>query len=271
MALSTSVVSSPSTHVFYLRYFCFYTCMPLCTPVAQASVCICTCALRQTPHGHMRIGVLGSVCVCMYSVCVLRLRNTFPVSCTPCSGVPCRAIRPQHTCAFFIAAYATLPYSLLVQATKYEHPNAHIRLPKARVADVLVDHVTAGRARSVADLRQKCAAPNGSPTLRLLMGQRARNAAFDLSDNINNRINFSDFERLFHPTLLADRRYIKLNAMGFVATALGVNIVVWVPGPGGDIIIHLQHQVSIGPSTFCVHPHTQCLHHCHNRTRYFVL
>ena len=102
------------------------------------------CALRQTPHGHMRIGVLGSVCVCMYSVCVLRLRNTFPVSCTPCSGVHYRATRPQHIRAFLIAAYATLPYSLLVQATKYEHSNAHIPLLKARIADVLVDHVTAG-------------------------------------------------------------------------------------------------------------------------------
>ena len=29
-----------STYVFYLRHFCFYTCMPLCTPVAQASVYI---------------------------------------------------------------------------------------------------------------------------------------------------------------------------------------------------------------------------------------
>ena len=193
-------------------------------------VCICFCALRQTSHGHMRIGGLGSVCVCMYSVCVLCLRKTFPVSCTPCSGVHCRATRPQHTCAFIIAAYATLPHSLLVQATKYEYPNAHIRLLKARVADVLIDHVTAGRARSVADLRQQCAAPNGSPTLRLFMGQRARNAGFNLSDNINNRANFSNFERLVHPTLLADRRYIKLNAMGFVATALGVNIVGWVPG-----------------------------------------
>ena len=46
-------------------------------------VCICTCAPRQTPHEHMRISVLGSVCVCMYSVCVLRPRNIFPVSCTP--------------------------------------------------------------------------------------------------------------------------------------------------------------------------------------------
>ena len=107
-------------------------------------VCICTCALRQTPHEHMRIGVLGSVCVCMYSVCALRLRITFPVSCTPCSGIHCRATRPQHSCAFLITAYATLPYSLLVQATKYEHPNSHIRLLKRRVADVLVGHVTAG-------------------------------------------------------------------------------------------------------------------------------
>ena len=62
---------------------------------------------------------------CINSVCALRLRNTFPVWCTPFSGVHCRATRPQHTCAFLIAAYATLPYSLLVQATKYEHPNAH--------------------------------------------------------------------------------------------------------------------------------------------------
>ena len=189
----------------------------------------------------MLIGVLGSMCVCMYSVCGLCLRNTFPVSCTPCSGVHCRAARPQHTCSFLIAAYATLPYSLLVQATKYEHPNAHIRFLKAWVADVLVDHVTAGLVRSVDDLRQQCAAPNGSPALRLLMGQRARNAEINLSENINNGANFADFERHLHPTLLVDRRYIKLNVMSFVATALGVSIVVWVPGPGEDIIVNRQH------------------------------
>ena len=85
------------------------------------------------------------------------------------------------------------------------------------------------------------------------MGQRARNAGFDFSDNINNLANFSDFERLFHPTLLADRTYIKLNIMCFVATVLGVNIVVWVPGPGGDIIVHRQHQMSVGRSVFYVH------------------
>ena len=66
---------------------------------------------------------------------------------------------------------------------------------------------------------------------------------------------------------------MKLNVMGFVATSLGVNIVVWVPGPGGDIVVHQKHhdQVSIGRSTFCVHPHTQRLHHCHITTRYFAL
>ena len=235
-------------------------------------ICICTCALRQTPHGHMHIGLLGSVCVCMYSVWVLRLSNIFPVSCTPCSSVHCRAIRPLHACEILIAAYATLPYSLLVQATKYEHPNAHIRLLKAWVTDVLVNHVTAGHAPSVADLGQQCASPNGSPTLyRLLMAQRARNAGFDLSDNINNRANFSDFERLLHPTVLADWKHIELNVMGFVAIALGVNIVVWVPGPGGDIIVHRQHQVSIERSTFCVLPYTQRLYYCHTTTRYFSL
>ena len=63
---------------------------------------------------------------CINSVFVHRLINTFPVSwCTPCSGVHFRATRPQHTCAFLIAAYATLPYSLLVQATRYVRHNAH--------------------------------------------------------------------------------------------------------------------------------------------------
>ena len=131
---------------------------------------------------------------------------------------------------------------------------AHIRLLKARVADVLVDHGTAGRARSVADLRQQCAVPNVRPTLRILMGQSAPNAGFDLSDTSNSLETFYNFECLLLPTLLADRRYIKLNVMGFVVTALEVNIVVWVLGRGGDIIVHRQHQVSIGRTTFCVHP-----------------
>ena len=77
MALSTSVVSSPSTHGFCLLYFCFYTCTSYSR---HTGVCICPCALRQTPHGHMCIGVLGSGCVYTYSVRVLRLRDTFLVS-----------------------------------------------------------------------------------------------------------------------------------------------------------------------------------------------
>ena len=68
----------------------------------STGVCICPCALRHTPHGHMCIGVFGSVCVCMYSVLVLRLRNPFPLSCILCSGVHCRATRLQHTCVFLI-------------------------------------------------------------------------------------------------------------------------------------------------------------------------
>ena len=38
------------------------------------------------------------------SVCVLHLKNTFPIWCTPCLGVHCRLTRPQRTCAFLIAA-----------------------------------------------------------------------------------------------------------------------------------------------------------------------
>ena len=52
-------------------------------------------------------------------------QETFSVQCIPFIGVHSRVTRSQHTtCTFLIAAYATLPYALLVQATKYEHSNA---------------------------------------------------------------------------------------------------------------------------------------------------
>ena len=60
-AMSASIFCQRcSTHVFYLRHFCFYTCTPLCTPVAQASVCV----LAHYAKHHMDtcVGVLGSVC-----------------------------------------------------------------------------------------------------------------------------------------------------------------------------------------------------------------
>ena len=112
------------------------------------------------------------------------------------------------------------------------------------MADVFVKHVTGGRASSLAHLRQQCADLNTEPVLRLLMGFRARIAGFDVCDNIDNRKYFSDFEREIRPNFLADRRYLTLNVMGFVATALRKNIVVWVPCRGGDIVVHRQHQVS---------------------------
>ena len=49
-------------------------------------VCICTRALRQTPHGHMRKGVLGSVCVCMYSVCLVQGGRGRTRASSRCSG-----------------------------------------------------------------------------------------------------------------------------------------------------------------------------------------
>ena len=70
MALLTSVVSSPTTHDFCLQYFCFSSGMPLCTLVAQASVYVLVHHAKHHMDTYMRRGVLGSVCVCMYSVCV---------------------------------------------------------------------------------------------------------------------------------------------------------------------------------------------------------
>ena len=58
-----------------------------------------------------------------------------------------------------------------LQRTRYEHPLGNIRRLKAKVADNIVHHVTAGRALSVANLQQQCAASGGSTPLRLVMGQ----------------------------------------------------------------------------------------------------
>ena len=57
-----------------------------------------------------------------------------------------------------------------LRGTRSELPIGDIRRLKAKVADNLVHHVTAGRALSVADLQRHCAAPGGSPPHRLFMG-----------------------------------------------------------------------------------------------------
>ena len=51
-----------STYVFYLRYFCFYTCMPLCTPLAQASVFVLVHYAKR--HMDTCVEACWSLCVC---------------------------------------------------------------------------------------------------------------------------------------------------------------------------------------------------------------
>ena len=109
------------------------------------------------------------------------------------------------THAHIVITPCGLPCQILLfpsQETKYEHPIGDILRLKAKVADLIVLHVTAGRVLSVADLQRQCSAPEGSPPLRLLMGNRAR-MGFDVLDAINNIKHFSDLEahlRQFLPT-----------------------------------------------------------------------
>ena len=118
---STAVQPVHSTHMHFSspltqHYPTLCLCRPPNTSIIMhtpwysrgTGVCVYTCARRQTPHGHMRRGVLA-LCAMHNSERVLRLKNTFPVWCTSCSGVHCRETLPQHTCAFLSAAYATLP------------------------------------------------------------------------------------------------------------------------------------------------------------------
>ena len=60
-----------STHVFYLRHFSFYTCMPLCTPVAQASVYV---LLVHYAKHHMDTCV--EVCWALYVMHQLCMRTS---------------------------------------------------------------------------------------------------------------------------------------------------------------------------------------------------
>ena len=71
--------TSPQEHLSGIVYSVFRR--------LQASIDYIYLCTTPSPHGHMYLGVLGSGCVYMYSVRVLRLRNTFPVSSIPCSGV----------------------------------------------------------------------------------------------------------------------------------------------------------------------------------------
>ena len=139
----TTHVHFSSPLMQYYPTFCLYrprnTSIAMHTPLH--SRCTGVCIYILVHYVKYRMDTCVEVCwalgVIHDSVFVLCLRNIFPVWCTPCSSVHCRGTRPQHTCAFLITAYATLSYCLLLQATKYEHPNAHpVALPLCRRLNV---------------------------------------------------------------------------------------------------------------------------------------
>ena len=102
-----------------------------------------------------------------------------------------------HIRTHFLIMSSAPPRQMLLfslQRTTHEHPLDDIRRLKAKVADNIVHHVTAGRALPVAELQRHCVAPGGSPPLRIVMGQRARTMGFESSDSIHSIKRFSDFE-----------------------------------------------------------------------------
>ena len=58
-----------------------------------------------------------------------------------------------------------------LQRTRDEHPLGGIRRLKAKVADNIFHHVTAGRALSIAHSQRQCTAPGRNLPVRLFMGQ----------------------------------------------------------------------------------------------------
>ena len=149
------------------------------------------------------------------------------------------------THAHVVITPCDLPRQILLfplQGAKYEHPIGDILRLKKKVADFIVLHVTAGRALSVAALQRQCSAPEGSPLLRRLMGNRARMMGFDVLDAIDNIKQFSDLETHLRHDFFP-RRYLWLGVLPAVADALEATIIVWVRDPADTLVVHraIQH------------------------------
>ena len=112
-----------------------------------------------------------------------------------------------------------LPRQILLfplQGTKYEHRIGDILRLKAKVADLIILHVSTGRALSVADLKQQCSAPEGSPLFRLLMSNRARMMDFAVLAAIDNIKHFSNLEAHLCQNFFPHRRYLSLGVLGLL-------------------------------------------------------
>lgn len=138
----------------------------------------------------------------------LRTPNTFP---------SLFALRPTHR----------HPIPTLERRNVQHHIPA-IRSRKTVMANFVVNHITAGTCRTMAQLKSQCAVEGGPPVLCLFVGSRARVLRFDLCDNFQHRKNFDDFHTLLQKHLLNDNQYRSLQVMRAATTALKAAIVVWV-------------------------------------------
>lgn len=130
-------------------------------------------------------GILYEACICCYAdpanvvVYSPRYLRCCAGPANEC-GIPTAGVRANITAASNSIDYASSPITgpFLPQGTKFQHSIADIRRVKFKVADTIVNHVTAGRAQSLAHLREF-----GAAQLRLLMRQRARSAGLDVGQH----------------------------------------------------------------------------------------
>ena len=72
------------------------------------------------------------------------------------------------------------------------------------MANAIVNHVTTGACRTVAQLRLQCAVEGGPPVLRLLMGSRALFFGFDPCGHLHHRNTLDYFHSLLQQHFLND-------------------------------------------------------------------
>ena len=117
----------------------------------------------------------------------------------------------RNPCAYYHHTIRPCSLNCAVRTT-YEHPISDILRLKLKVVDLIVLHVTAGRALSVIDLQWQCSASEESPPLRLLMGNRAR-MGFDVFDARDKIKHLPNLEAHLLQDFFPHRRYLSLGVL----------------------------------------------------------
>ena len=189
-----------------------------CVCVRRIRVRVRTCHTTSPSSSVPAVQIPSITCVCIISyVCMrLQLRGCFLkqvfVSFSTLHPTPAYNVTRAH----IVITPCGLPRQVLLfplQGTKCEHAIGDILRLKEKVADLIVLHVTAGRAISVADLQRQCSGPKGRPPLRLLMGNRAH-MGFDILDAVDN----INLEAHLRQSFFPHRRYLSLGVLKHSAT-----------------------------------------------------